>query len=123
MPIYEYRCAACGRRSSLFVRSAASAARPRCEHCGATKLTRLLSKFAVHRAAGGGLDDDGPDFDEDDPRAMARWARQMRDETGEDLGPEFDQMVGRIEAGEDPDAVMAEASAGDDDGGFEDDDF
>jgi len=34
---------------------------------------------------------------------VARWARRMRDEMGEDMGPEFDEMVGRMEAGEMPD--------------------
>ena len=37
----------------------------------------------------GGLDD----LDENDPKAVARWAREMKDEMGEDLGPEFDDMV------------------------------
>jgi len=29
----------------------------------------------------------------------------MSDEIGEDLGPEFDEVVGRLEAGEDPDEI------------------
>ncbi|HUS14709.1 MAG TPA: zinc ribbon domain-containing protein [Chloroflexia bacterium] len=44
--------------------------------------------------------------DEDDPRSVARWARNMQRQTGEDLGPEFDTALNRIEAGEDPDRVM-----------------
>jgi hypothetical protein len=31
--------------------------------------------------------------------------RKMSDETGEDMGPEFDEMVGRLEAGENPEDV------------------
>jgi hypothetical protein len=31
--------------------------------------------------------------------------RKMSEETGEDMGPEFDEMVGRLEAGESPDDV------------------
>ena len=44
MPIYEYRCAACRRRSSLFFQSfsAAERAEPRCEHCGSADLARLI---------------------------------------------------------------------------------
>ena len=120
MPIYEYRCAACRRRTSLFVRSATSDAAPKCEHCGSAKVTRIMSRFAVHRAGGGGdLDDMGgsDDVDENDPKSVARWARRMKDEMGEDMGPEFDEMVGRIEAGEDPESVMAKddfAAGGDD---------
>jgi putative FmdB family regulatory protein len=109
MPIYEYRCADCRRRTSVFVRSIGSAARPRCEHCGGTRLSRLMSKFAVHRAAPSFDDDAGglDDLDENDPRAVARWARRMRDETGEDMGPDFDEMVERMERGESPDDMMS----------------
>ena len=45
-------------------------------------------------------------MDDEDPRSIARWARQMQAETGEDLGPEFNAALGRIESGEDPDRVM-----------------
>jgi hypothetical protein len=31
--------------------------------------------------------------------------RQMSSEVGEDLGPEFDEVVGRLEAGEDPESI------------------
>jgi putative FmdB family regulatory protein len=64
-------------------------------------------------------------MDDEDPRSIARWARQMQAETGEDLGPEFNAALGRIESGEDPDRVMEDmepALAGDGDaGGFDDD--
>jgi hypothetical protein len=50
-------------------------------------------------------------LDEDDPRSIARWMRTMSQETGEDLGPEFDEMVDRLEAGEDPEEI--ESSLGD----------
>jgi hypothetical protein len=79
-----------------------------------------MSKFAVHRAAPG-FDDDGggmDDLDENDPRAVARWARQMRDETGEDMGADFDEMVERLERGESPDEIMS----GEDGDDFGDDD-
>ena len=118
MPIYEYRCLACKRRTSIFVRSISSPLRAKCEHCGSTKVSRLMSKFAVQRASIN-LDDPGAmdDLDENDPQAVARWARQMKDEMGEDLGPEFDDMITRIESGEDPEGVMAEG--GDDFGSDE----
>lgn len=119
MPIYEYRCLACKRRTSVFVRGVSSQARAKCEHCGSARLSRMMSKFAVH---GGTIDLDNPSsmdgLDENDPKSVARWARRMSDEMGEDLGPEFDDMAARIEAGEDPESVMADA---DEDAGADDD--
>jgi len=46
-----------------------------------------------------------PDFDENDPRSLGRWMRKMSAEAGEDLGPEFDEVVGRLEAGENPEEI------------------
>jgi len=120
MPIYEYRCEACKRRTSVFVRSISSPVRAACEHCGSKKLTRLISRVAVHRGSSS-LDDDSAfdDIDEHDPRQMARLMRQMGEEAGEEMGPEFDEMVSRLEAGEDPESVMSGMDEGDDG----DDDF
>jgi hypothetical protein len=49
--------------------------------------------------------DDLPDFDESDPKSLGRWMRKMSAETGEDLGPEFDEVIGRLEAGESPESI------------------
>jgi hypothetical protein len=46
-----------------------------------------------------------PDFDENDPKSLGRWMRKMSEEVGEDLGPEFDEVVGRLEAGESPEDI------------------
>jgi putative FmdB family regulatory protein len=120
MPIYEYRCLACTKRTSVFVRSMSSTVSASCEHCGSKKLTRLVSRVAVHRGGDGDMDDLGgmDDVDESDPRSVARWARRMRDEMGEDMGPEFDEMVGRMEAGEMPDDLPGDDGFGDDDDDF-----
>jgi hypothetical protein len=53
--------------------------------------------------------DNLPDLDESDPKSLGRWMRKMQSEfgseMGEDLGPEFDEVVGRLEAGEDPESI------------------
>ena len=51
------------------------------------------------------------DVDENDPKSMARMMKKLGNEMGEDLGPEFNEMVGRLEAGEDPESI--EESMGD----------
>ena len=50
MPIYEYHCQACGKdQSLLFLTPREAATPPRCQYCGARRLTRLLSRFAYHQ--------------------------------------------------------------------------
>ena len=52
------------------------------------------------------------DFDENDPKSMARMMKKMGTEMGEDLGPEFDEVVDRLEAGEDPDTIEGSLASG-----------
>ena len=116
MPIYEYRCHDCKRRVSIFWRSFSDLenkdAVPRCPRCGGTNLRRLFSRVAVLRSEDSRVDDLADPgmlsgLDEDDPKSMARWMRRMSREMGEDLGPEFDEVVGRLEAGESPEDIEA----------------
>ena len=100
MPIYEYRCADCGKRPSIFFRSlSAIEASPPCPNCGGRRLTRLISRTAqvlsedsrleqISDSAGLG------DVDENDPKSMARWAKTMGQQLGGDeMGEDFDQVV------------------------------
>lgn len=48
MPLYEYRCESCGHRFEALV---TGKTKPSCTECGAKKLEKLLSVFAV---SGGG---------------------------------------------------------------------
>lgn len=107
MPIYEYGCLDCRKRSSLFVRSMNTAVKATCEHCGSKRVRRLISRVArVRPSSGGSMDDFDEsmfnDVDENDPRSMAKFARRMQDEMGEEMGPEFDQMIEQMEGGEMP---------------------
>ncbi|PKO23911.1 MAG: FmdB family transcriptional regulator [Chloroflexi bacterium HGW-Chloroflexi-1] len=112
MPIYEYTCHDCTRRVSLLWRSFddAQAREPVCPRCGGKNLSRLISRVAVVRSEESRLDDLADPsalggLDENDPKSLARFMRKMAAETGEDLGPEFEEVVGRLEAGEDPEAI------------------
>jgi putative FmdB family regulatory protein len=112
VPIYEFRCNACTRKVALSYPSVAdyASATPACTHCGSTDLTRLISRVRVARSEESRLESaaDMGDFaglDEDDPRALGRMMRKLSAETGEDMGPEVDEMIGRLEAGESPEAI------------------
>ena len=105
MPIYEYGCRDCRKRTSVFIRSIGAAVEARCEHCGSLQVSRLISRVAVGRSSDSDSFDESllTDVDENDPRSIARFARRMRDETGEELGADFDEAIDKMEAGEFPD--------------------
>ena len=107
MPIYEFRCSACRKRSSVFVRSINTSISPSCEHCGSREMSRLFSRVAVLRGEesfSDGIDESSlGDVDENDPRSVARWVRKMSSQMGEPLDSEMEADLERMEAGEMPD--------------------
>ena len=126
MPVYEYRCESCGRYHQQLVLVLSTYQVPPCPRCGKPTLRKLVSRFAVKRSEDSRLDDladpsSFADVDENDPRSVARWARKMGDTLGEDLGPEFDEMVDRMEAGEMPDETGGPGDMGDLGGGMGED--
>ena len=115
MPIYEYKCQSCRRRVSIWWRtfSEAEAGTAHCPRCGSEELTRLVSRVRLVRSEESRLEDMADpanfgDLDENGPRSMARFMRKMGDEMGEDLGPEFEEVVDRLEAGESPEDIEKE---------------
>lgn len=112
MPIYEYRCLDCHRRTSILWRSFSKVESepPRCARCGSTNLVRLVSRVAVLRSEESRLEDltdpsNLAGLDENDPKSIARWMRKMSNELGEDLGPEFEEVIDRLEAGQSPEEI------------------
>ena len=61
MPIYEYRCDECRKKSSALLASY-STSDPPCPFCGKPALKRLVSTFAT---VSSGDSDGGDDFDSD----------------------------------------------------------
>jgi putative FmdB family regulatory protein len=114
MPIYEYRCHQCRRRVSIWWRTFAEAegSQARCPRCGGENLSRLASRVRLVRSEDSRMEDladpeEMGDLDEDDPRSIARWMRKMSNEVGEDLGPEFGEVVDRLESGQSPEDIEA----------------
>lgn len=118
MPIYEYGCYDCHKRVNVFFRSFSDVETKAalCPRCGGENLKRLISRVAVVRSEESRLEslaDPGQltGFDENDPKSMARWMRRMGQEIGEDLGSEFNEVIDRLEAGEDPESIEQSVSA------------
>jgi putative FmdB family regulatory protein len=116
MPTYEFRCNDCQRKVTIRYKTYAAydEATPACPHCASTDLTRLISRVAIKKStisrlvSGGWEDADDTmldDLEHSDPRTMGEMLRAMSDETGEDMGPEFDEIVTRLERGESPDEI------------------
>jgi putative FmdB family regulatory protein len=104
MPVYEFRCTACGAGVSIFVRSVSADPRGVCDRCGSAELERLVSRFAVVRAP---LDPakldknrllDGVDYT--NPASMAGFFRRMQDEFQDEPNEHMDEIVKRLDYGE-----------------------
>jgi putative FmdB family regulatory protein len=125
MPIYEYRCERCRKKVSILTLRVSEKVDERCEHCGSTRLTRLLSRFAMKRSEDDRLDSladpsNLSGLDENDPRSMARWMRKMGKEMGDELGGEdFDEVLDEMESGKVPDDDGGDLGSGGNDSSSE----
>lgn len=104
MPIYEYRCADCGKRNTLLILSTSNPVTPTCKYCQSSKLERLMSRFSAPKSEEARLEaladpSQFGDIDENDPQSMARFMKKMGRELGEDLGEDFDEALEEAESG------------------------
>jgi putative FmdB family regulatory protein len=144
MPVYEFLCPTCNRIYSFHSFKVDPEKVPSCPKCGADDLSRVPSRFGVSAssktAADGGGDDEFDDprleremmklaadlegMDENDPRQMAAAVRRMTEIAGEKVTPAMEEMIRRLEAGEDPERIeeelgdVIEEEMGDEGGGF-----
>ena len=104
MPIYEYECAACAKMSSHVVMSSRRRRPPACPVCGAARLKRVMSSFAVVSSEASRLAefDTSKPRDESfyrDSRNVGLWAKKRAQQMGVDLGSKFDDTVERARTG------------------------
>ncbi len=108
MPIYEFRCRDCGKKSTFLTLSVSSSFDQKCKKCGSRNLDKLVSRVTVSRSEESRLESLADPsklagLDENDPKSMARWMKKMGKEMGEDMGEDFDQSI---------DEAMEEAEKG-----------
>ncbi len=104
LPIYDYRCQSCRRRFAVFFRTYSQVGSARCEHCGSEQVARLAPRVAQLTSEDARLDrlsdpSSLGDVDENDPASVARWAKRLGKEMGEDVGPEFDGAMDDLATG------------------------
>jgi putative FmdB family regulatory protein len=99
MPIYEYYCYDCRKIQELITFRVGQEVDIKCPVCGGTKMKKLISRARVKLSEETRLEklaDPGRwgDFDENDPRSVARMIKKMGAEFGEDFDPaEVDQTM------------------------------
>ena len=103
MPIYEYRCDDCNKRSTYLILQGHSATLS-CKHCKGKHLERIMSCFAAPKSEEARMEAlaDPSNFsnvDENDPKSMARFMKKMGKEMGEDLGEDFDEAIASMGEG------------------------
>jgi putative FmdB family regulatory protein len=124
MPIYEFYCSDCHVIFNFFTRRVNTEKQPDCPKCGRANLERRASAFAISTGRSETPDDplagvdeakveqalaamasDAEGVDGEDPRQAARMMRSLCETTGLPVGRGMEEMIRRMEAGEDPDVI------------------
>ncbi|MEP7133504.1 MAG: zinc ribbon domain-containing protein [Chloroflexota bacterium] len=127
MPTYDYICNTCSQRFDVFLTFAEYGKKTvTCAHCSSKNVRRRMTKVRIAKTEDSRMEsmaDDFTGFDglDEDPKAMGQMMRKMGKQMGEEMPPEFDEVVGRLEAGQSPEEIesavpnLGEATASDDD--------
>lgn len=111
VPTYNYICGDCKKRISVYQSyEEYGHISIQCPHCDGTNLQRIINRVRFARSEDSRLESladpsQWGNFDENDPRSMARMMRKMGEELGEELPGEFDEVVDRLEAGQSPEEI------------------
>lgn len=120
MPNYEYRCLSCKRRFEVYLSYHEYGKQSiNCPYCNSDHVQRRIGRIRFARSEESRLEDLADPSNlaglEDDPKALAKMMRKMSAEIDEDLGPEFDEVMDRLESGQSPEEIeqaMPELSSG-----------
>jgi putative FmdB family regulatory protein len=117
MPVYDYRCNACGRKAALFYKTykdydAANANHAHtCPHCGSHDLTRLISRVAIQRPGRNYAKMSSDEMLSVLEGADSREVGSMMHELGQDEAisdPAFGEITERLMKGDDPERIEAD---------------
>ncbi len=127
MPTYDFICNDCKQRFEIFLTYSEYGKKPAaCSHCGSVNTRRRMTRVRIAKSDESRFDSLESEMGnleglEDDPKALGKMMRKMGREMGEDLPPEFDDVVDRLEAGQSPEEIesalpdLGGAGGGDDD--------
>jgi len=108
MPIYDYECNKCKRRTSIFVRTVSSPIDTTCPGCGSHELTRLISKFGITKSISNihatYSNPNDPGY-YNDPRNIGRWTEEKFANMGMEIPSNVRDMIDGAREGEMPGAT------------------
>ena len=111
MPTYDFVCNNCNQRFDVFLTfDEYGKKRVSCTHCGSKKVRRRMTKVRIAKSEERRMESMADEFSEienmdGDPREMARVMKKMGREMGEELPPEFNEVVDRLESGQSPEEI------------------
>ena len=111
MPTYDFICNDCNQRFDIFLTYSEYGTRPvTCSHCGGQNTRRRMTRVRIAKSEDSRFDSLEGEMGnleslEDDPKSLGRMMRKMGKEMGEDLPPEFDDVVDRLESGQSPEEI------------------
>jgi putative FmdB family regulatory protein len=112
MPTYDYTCSTCHKRFDVFLTYQEYGVKPvACLHCGSSDIRRRAPRVRVLKSDESRLSQMADPallskIDED-PKALGHMMREMGSGMGEELPPEFGEVVDRLEAGQSPDEISS----------------
>jgi putative FmdB family regulatory protein len=99
MPIYEFACRNCRRRSSFLIRDISAPFAPKCSTCGNTNLSRVISGFAYHKSLKTVWEESGEpgahpgDDYYRDPRNIGRWVEKKFQDMGQEMPSQIQEEI------------------------------
>ena len=110
MPSYDFVCLNCQQRFDVFMSYSEYGTKPvRCVHCGSENVRRRMTRVRIAKSEEsrmeGMMDESALEGMENDPKALGQMMKKMGKEMGEDLPPEFDDVVDRLESGQSPEEI------------------
>jgi len=113
MPNYDFVCHSCIKRFEVFISYADyDNQRVICPFCGSCNTVRRISRVKIGHSEESRInslsDPEQLMKFENGPQALGQMMRNMSHDVGEDLGPEFDEVVERLEKGQNPEDIERE---------------
>jgi putative FmdB family regulatory protein len=110
MPTYNYHCSNCHRRFDIILSYVDYGKSDiQCPYCQSLNIKRKIGRIQFARSEESRLENIADPSNlaglENDPKSLGKMMRQMSSETGEEMGPEFEEVIHRLESGQNPEEI------------------